>query len=525
MHALKMQRALANISYEKRGRIKSEIVHLDSFDDFDLLPSIKASIATQALPSMNDRSPTPIQRIAIPALLGSENGSVKRRKLQQKKEMQEFLLAAETGSGKTLAYVLPVIDALKRAEMLEQSSEDNSTSQSTMTSNNDSLFSIEPPTPNAPNRDTARPRALILLPTAELVNQVGSLIKSLSHTIKFRAALLSSSITGKVIRSRLFTTAGVDIVVTTPHLLHSIAETDPNVLSRVTHLVVDEADSLFDRGFAPTTSGIIDRATPSLKQLILCSATIPRNLDKYLSQRFPRMQRLVTPNLHAIPRRVRLSVVDVEKVPYQGNRKLACAQVVWDVGSEGADPTEEDTGAEKRKARKIVVFVNEREEVDEVTEYLRSKGIDATGLSRDSEERKRTELLEAFTSRSPTDGPNKLSTLPSPPPDLAISPADIPELQTRKPQPSKAPVAPHHLSNTSVLVTTDLASRGLDTQAVRHVILYSVPHTTVDFIHRLGRVGRQGQRGGQAVVLVGKGDRRDIVKEVRGGMFRGGALI
>ena len=86
------------------------------------------------------------------------------------------------------------------------------------------------------------------------------------------------------------------------------------------------------------------------------------------------------------------------------------------------------------------------------------------------------------------------------------------------------PTAPRSLPGTKVLVTTDLASRGIDTLPVKHVILYDVPHTSIDFIHRLGRVGRMNRRG-RAVVLVGKGDRRDIVSEVRGGMFRGAALI
>jgi ATP-dependent RNA helicase MRH4 len=59
---------------------------------------------------------------------------------------------------------------------------------------------------------------------------------------------------------------------------------------------------------------------------------------------------------------------------------------------------------------------------------------------------------------------------------------------------------------------------------VKTVILFHVPHTTVDFIHRLGRLGRMGKRG-RGVVLVGKKDRKDVVREVREGMFRGQALI
>ena len=80
------------------------------------------------------------------------------------------------------------------------------------------------------------------------------------------------------------------------------------------------------------------------------------------------------------------------------------------------------------------------------------------------------------------------------------------------------------LMNTKVLVATDIASRGIDTLAVRTVILYDVPHSTIDFIHRLGRTGRMKMRG-RGIVLVGRHDRRDIVKEVKEGMFRGQALI
>jgi len=80
------------------------------------------------------------------------------------------------------------------------------------------------------------------------------------------------------------------------------------------------------------------------------------------------------------------------------------------------------------------------------------------------------------------------------------------------------------LDKVRVLVTTDITSRGIDTSPVRHVILYDVPHSTIDFIHRLGRTGRMGRRG-KGYVIVGDGDRRDVISEVRQGMFRGQALV
>lgn len=505
MKALKMQRALASVSYERRSKTKLELAERDRFEEFDLLDEIKESVPVQALGGLDDIAPTPIQRLAIPALLGTEDG--KRRKkfkegpiIPPKKEMKQFLLAAETGSGKTLAYVLPVIDALKRAEALEAQQEAEAKEQEKQQLKQKSGQGYELPSPEVddPHHTTGRPKVIILVPTQELVAQVGALVKSLSHTVKFRAAMISANYSSTIIRNRLFSPQGIDIVISTPHLLNSITESDPNVLSRVSHLVIDEADSLLDRSFAPLTSSIIDRATPSLQQLILCSATIPRSLDTYLHKRYPSIRRLTTPNLHAIPRRVQLTVVDIDKIPYQGNRDLTCAQVIWDLGKEADSSDSPSTAADKR----ILVFVNEREKADEVAAYLQGKGIDATALSRDSSDRNSDATLAAFTGTSTS--------------------AQLAKQQ--KEDAKKADSGERRLRGVKVLVTTDIASRGIDTTAAKTVILYTVPHTSIDFIHRLGRVGRMGRRG-RGIVLVGRGDRRDVVREVREGMFKGMALI
>lgn len=504
MKALKMQRALASVPYERRTKTKLELAERDRFEEFDLLDEIKESVPVQALSGLDDIAPTPIQRLAIPALLGTEDGK-RRKKFKEgpitppKKEMKQFLLAAETGSGKTLAYVLPVIDALKRAEALEAQQEAEAAEAEKIQSKSGQGFELPSPDVDDPHHTTGRPRVIILVPTQELVAQVGALVKSLSHTVKFRAAMISANYSSTIIRNRLFSPQGIDIVISTPHLLNSITESDPNVLSRVTHLVIDEADSLLDRSFSPLTSSIIDRATPSLQQLILCSATIPRSLDTYLAKRYPSTRRLTTPNLHAIPRRVQLTVVDIDKIPYQGNRDLTCAQVIWDLGKE-ADSDGHQSTAEKR----IIVFVNEREKAEELAIYLQGKGINATALSRDTSDRTSTATLAAFTGTSTA--------------------AQLEKTQKEAAQKTAADPTARRLRGVNVLVTTDIASRGIDTTAAKTVILYTVPHTSIDFIHRLGRVGRMGRRG-RGIVLVGRGDRKDVVREVRDGMFKGMALI
>ncbi|RDW90497.1 ATP-dependent RNA helicase MRH4 [Aspergillus mulundensis] len=516
--ALKMQTTLAPISYGRRTAIKAKIAEITSFDVFPLLPIVRNSIYSQALPHIPDAVPTPIQRVAIPRLLEDAPVSKKLKKVDDEKpNYPQYLLAAETGSGKTLAYLIPVIDAIKRQEALDkeiEKEEEEKKAREREENKKNQAFDLEPEIP--PLSNAGRPRAIILVPTAELVAQVGAKVKAFAHTVKFRSGTISSNLTPRRIKSTLFNPAGIDVLVSTPHLLASIAKTDPYVLSRVSHLVLDEADSLMDRSFRPTTTEIISKVSPSLKKLIFCSATIPRSLDTQLRDRYPDIWRLTTPNLHAIPRRVQLGVVDIQKDPYRGNRNLACADVIWSIGK-GQGDDEPIAPWQEPRVKKILVFVNEREEADEVAQFLKSKGIDAHSFSRDSGTRNQEEVLAEFT--EPTVIPSAdeiLLARKQKKRDSGNIPFVLPERTAQGPE--------RLLQGVKVLVTTDIASRGIDTIAVKTLVLYHVPHTTIDFIHRLGRLGRMGKRG-RAVVLVGKKDRKDVVKEVREAMFRGQALI
>ncbi|PGH08934.1 ATP-dependent RNA helicase MRH4, mitochondrial [Blastomyces parvus] len=535
--ALKMQIALSPIPYALRNRIKSKIAPITSFDQFDLLPEVRDAVYANAFPTLTEISPTPIQRVAIPALLKptthKSEKNKKPKKLEFEKEEEEelfdfdqFLLAAETGTGKTLAYLLPVVNWIKRAETVEKETEmmeKEKKQEEEKEKENENIFELEAPKVATPEHsNVARPRAIILVPTAELVDQVGKLTKQLSHTAKYRSAMISAAYTPRRITNNLFNPAGIDILVSTPHLLTSIAKTNPYILSRVTHLVIDEADSLLDKSFSPLTYSILEKTAPSLERLILASATIPRSLDSILEKKFPEMKRLVTPNLHAIPRRVQLGVVDVDKDPYRGNKKLACADIIWSLGKAGATQDEvHDDGYPTSlfpEPKHIIVFVNERETTEEVTAFLKEKGIHAVALSRDTPDQRKDEILAEFTHVKP------LPTL-----------EEVKDAHRNKRnwfndsvpfvRDQNAHLGPQrNLRDTKVLVTTDLGSRGIDTVAVRNVVLYDVPHTTIDFIHRLGRTGRMGRRG-RGIVLVGKKDRKDVVKEVREAMFRGQALI
>lgn len=490
--ALKMQRALASVSYGKRTGLKERMATFESFDDFHLLPVVKDALINELFKGMIEIKPTPVQRLALPALLGQSGPDPDQPEQKSDGKQQSFLLAAETGSGKTLAYLLPAINALKIAEAgdaeIKAWGQRREVELARHKANNFKGKPFDEPHPTM-----ARPKVVILVPTAELAQQVMRVSKTLSHVIKYKTEMLSSDLTPQQIQRNLYGPKGLDVVITTPHLLASIADSDPNILSRVSHLIVDEADSLLDRSFAPVTTSIIERAMPSLDQLVCCSATIPRKLNNYLATNYPKMHRITTPNLHAIPRRVQLGVIDVSRDPYRNNKNLACADALYSIGREAS--AHEGPVKGEIDVRRVIVFVNEREKTEEVAEYLRSRGIQADALHRDTPEKRHGEILNTFTSALPL-----------------------------KIQAPANPGRKRQLDNVKVMVVTDLASRGIDTLAVRHVILYDVPHTTIDFIHRLGRAGRMGRRG-RGIVLAGNDDRKDVVAEVKRSMFMGQALI
>jgi ATP-dependent RNA helicase MRH4, mitochondrial len=545
--ALKERQALIRVNYGQRTAVKRSLESIDSFSDFGLLPDVQHSISKDVLRGLAVLKPSPVQKLAIPALLKNSirevveiermQGNLDRYKAQK---MEAILIAAETGSGKTLAYLAPVINSLKILQEQEREMENMEKKKEEEAKSLD-LFELKSPPLSDENAQVAgKPRVIVLVPSAELVDQIGGVAKTMSHQIKFRASLISSAYTPKVIRNRLFQPGGIDLLVSTPQLLANIVKSNASVLSRVTHLVVDEADSLLDKSFVEYTGAIIERATPTLRQLVMCSATIPRRMDSYLRKHYPEAERLTTPNLHAVPRRVQLAMLDVDRGKYHGNKNLACADLIWSIGSNSTgfddqtgphldvsgqnvrsrdenrsdDMSEVVKDAESNTTKRIIVFVNEREHAVQLSAYLRTMGIDAVGLNRDTATRleKHDGRLGDFSGRPPTKAPERPESI---------------RRRVIEGQPAGIAIAPLNgklLQDTKVLVVTDLASRGIDTTQVRHVILYDVPHSSIDFIHRLGRTGRMGRRG-KATVLVGKGDRRDVVSEVREGMFKGQALI
>ena len=405
---------LSEVPLHERLASKTASKAVTDFAQLRLDPIVQKGIQN-VLKDLEYAEPSVIQSLAIPSLLATTEKS--------------YLLAAETGSGKTLAYLAPIVHHLKKDDVCH----------------------------------AGRPRAIILLPSIELVKQVGATVKALSHIVKLSSAILLPSFNFRRTKNEVLMNP-VDILVTMPAKLNALIDERIISMKDTKFLVVDEADTMLDTSFQDSVVPIMKAA----QTVILCSATIPRSMDSYLRKTYPDCVRLVSPKLHSIPRRIAMTFVDVEK-EYQGNKNMATHQILRDLSNDNTEPG---------KMKKVILFVNRRESISEMCEFLATKSINAMPFSRDTPDR-----AAAMTTFLTTEEEGQMT----------------------------------------VLVTTDLASRGIDTIAVKNVILYDVPYGTIDFLHRVGRTGRAGRRG-RAFILVQKKRGNKWLKDIRDQSIAGAPL-
>lgn len=168
--------------------------------------------------------PTEIQQKAIPPILAG----------------QDVIGIAQTGTGKTAAYLLPILQTLKFAQGLE-------------------------------------PRALVLVPTKELVVQVMSEALQLASFTDLRLVALYGGIGPKAQIESL--RAGIDLIIATPGRFLEIYSKREILPKKIKHVVLDECDRMMDMGFWPQLREIQEKI-PQRKQQLLFSATFPEKVER-----------------------------------------------------------------------------------------------------------------------------------------------------------------------------------------------------------------------------------------------------
>ena len=342
-----------------------------------------APTQVSACESLGYKTPTPIQRQAIPIVLSG----------------RDVIGCAETGTGKTAAFLLPIIQRLG---------------------------------------EKARPglRVLVLAPTRELALQIQENYTALNRVKTNRSVL---AIGGANIRTQLADLRrGASILIATPGRLIDLIEREAANLSTIEVLVLDEADRMLDMGFLPAIRRILS-LLPVKRQTLLFSATMSPSIEQ--------LARSTTkdPALVEVSVRGRAATL-VDQIAYQVPLESKTALLL--------ELLEKEYGRFER----VLIFTRTRRGAERLSHVLKARDHTVTRIHADRTQPQREQALRAFS-----DG------------------------------------------RARVLVATDIAARGLDINAVSHVINYDVPVAPEDYVHRVGRTGRAGNQG-QAISIVAPTD-------------------
>lgn len=293
-----------------------------TFAELGLLPSVQATLAARELVTL-----TEIQARALPAML----------------ERRSVVAIAETGSGKTLTYVLPILDRLKRME--------------------DDGNRVE---------DEREPRAIVVVPTRELGEQVAQVFKDFTHTTRLRVRAVLG---GQKLRRNRETVAGpFEVLVATPGRLERLVRTEELSLAAVRVVVLDEADQLLDLGFLPQVVDVV-RACPSQAQLALFSATMSPRVEQLARELFADAVLIETEGRRKVVPTLRTRYVDVP----DGRRIDPLLRIL-------AEPTSGGT----------MIFANTREQCDAVAAQLREAGFRCVVHAGETDPVERRQNLKAF---------------------------------------------------------------------------------------------------------------------------------
>src|SRR5947199_5379604 len=287
------------------------------FTSLGLAPELLRAVAEEGY-----EQPTPIQLEAIPLALAG----------------RDLIGSAQTGTGKTAAFMLPILQRLSR------------------------------------DSDRRRVRALILVPTRELAEQVLQSARSYGRHLDVDAAAVYVGV-GMEPQTRALK-RGVSIVVATPGRLLDHMERGHVDFSQLEVLVLDEADRMLDMGFAPDVRRIL-RALPEQRQTMLFSATVSLEVDA-LARTALDGHASVEIGRRAKPAEgIEHVIVATDKLQKRG----VLARIL-----------------QAKPAGQTLVFTRTKYGADKLVTFLRREGIPAHAIHGDKAQSQRTRTLDAFRS-------------------------------------------------------------------------------------------------------------------------------
>lgn len=328
-----------------------------------------------ALEEAGFERPTPIQEQGFPVIRSGK----------------DMIGIAQTGTGKTLAYLIPLLMKLHYAQ-------------------------------------GTYPRALVIVPTRELVVQVCESVELLTEFMDIRCVGIYGGTNIRTQQAKVL--EGVDLLVATPGRFMDIYMNGIIRTGQMKTVVVDEADRLMDLGFMPQLRSILE-VVPEKHQTLLFSATFSATIDT-LAREFlaPDPVRVETV-AHATP------VEFVTQLRYEVPNiatKINLLKLLL---------------VDKEEFCRVMIFTETKKNADRIVEKLGDywKG----------------ELSVLHSNKAQNSRLNALKTFKE--------------------------------GRTRIMVSSDVAARGIDVQDVSHVINFDIPSIPEEYVHRIGRTARAGKEG------------------------------
>ncbi|XP_061898205.1 ATP-dependent RNA helicase DDX24 [Entelurus aequoreus] len=493
--AIKPKKQFKNWTNAALSGFHAENTDMSAWKDLFVPP-----VVLKALSSLGFTSPTPIQALALPSAI---------------RDRMDILGAAETGSGKTLAFGIPMIhnilewknsfrkpadehiepNSLEPPKANEGSSEELSVqdqNQGSLTeqdepaeedtivdkhSNEDErlgcvkviedvVLDFEGNAAEAGDKNSAdgqgRPLlGLVLTPTRELAVQVKHHIDAVAKFSDIKTAILVGGMAQP--KQRKILNLRPEIVIATPgRLWDMVKERHPHLLNlgQLRNLVIDEADRMVERGHFQELESLLEMLNTThfnpKRQNFVFSATLTmahslptRLLQKKKVQQTDKVALL----MEKVGIKSKPKVIDL-------SRKQATVQTL----------TEAQIHCQKEEKDfflyyfllqypgRTMVFSNSIDCIKRLTSLLVILDCTPLPLHANMHQKQRLKNLERFAERE-----------------------------------------------NCVLLTTDVAARGLDIPDVQHVIHYQVPRTSETYVHRSGRTARATKEG-LSLLLIGPED-------------------
>jgi ATP-dependent RNA helicase DDX46/PRP5 len=350
--------------------------------------------------------PTAIQSQAIPI---AESG-------------RDLIGVAKTGSGKTLAFGIPMI-----RHVLDQ----------------------------RPLKPSDGPIGLILAPTRELSLQIVAELKPFlnASNITIRCAYGGQPISDQI---AMIKRGGIHILCATAgRLIDLLQSNSGRVLNfkRITYVVLDEADRMFDMGFEPQVMKILANARPD-RQTILFSATFPKNMAALARKALHKPAEVIIGGRSKVAPEIQQTI---SIVPPSYEKKIS--RLLLHLGQLFS----EDENSQ------VLIFTERQETAEDLLSKLfKAKYFGTNTIHGAKDQTDRNEAINEF----------KQGVL-------------------------------------TILIATSVAARGLDVPGLAMVYNFDCPTHLEDYVHRCGRTGRAGNTGRAVTLIENPGQERFAVHIVK----------